>query len=60
MSEPYLFPKEFSGDLAGKMVVEVVRSGTGRRIRECGRGAFVRKMKRKEKRSEEPVKGIRR
>ena len=38
----------------------MVRSGTGRRIRECGRGAFVRKMKRKEKRSEEPVKGIRR
>ena len=51
---------EFSSGLAGKMVAEVVRSGNRGRIREHERGVFVRKMKRKEKRSEEPVKGIRR
>ena len=60
MSEPYHFPMEFSGGLAGKMVAEVVRSGNRGRIRERERGVFVRKMKRKEKRREEPVKGIRR
>ena len=46
MSEPYLFPKEFSGDLAEKMVVEEVRKGIDKRIRECE--CLWEKMKRKE------------
>ena len=31
------------------MVVEVMRSGNGGRVRECERGVFVRRMKRKER-----------
>ena len=50
MSEPYLFPKELSNDLARKMVVEVVPAEEDERV-------IVYERKRKEKEGmSEPAK----
>ena len=47
MSEPYLFPKELSSDLARKMVVEVVPAEEDERVI-----GYERKRKEKEGMSE--------